>query len=96
MNLDKGGTIYVIPSDTFNLYRGFEWYSKKSVKPIKKIIVKSGLEAMIDRGVQVYFVSGDRFKKLREGADNITVLKGVVSENEKRGLPIQVLNFHRK
>lgn len=96
MEMDKGGTLYVLPTENFKLYRGYEWYSTKPVKPAKKVRVKSGLEFMIKNKVQVYFVSGKRFKELRNGVDHITVLKGVKSENEKRGLPIKVLDYHRR
>ena len=96
MSLDHGGTMYTLPIEGFKLYRGFEWYSTEPVKPIKKIKVKSGLETMIKNGVQVYFVSGKKFKMLREGADHLTILEGVKSENENRGLPVRDFDYHHK
>jgi len=64
--LDKGGAIYTLPSDTFetDLTRGMksmEWVSRVSVKPLEKEIYDSGIEAMLKNGVKVLFVPNDVF-----------------------------------
>jgi hypothetical protein len=71
---DKGGAIYYLPSDSFfcDFGKGMgvhEWTSRQAVKPIKKEIFSSGIEAMIQHGVQVRFVDRETFKTLRAIVD---------------------------
>lgn len=88
--LDRGGSIYSLPSDTFKTdpkksKTGREWTSKETVSPIDKTAYKSGLEAMIKNGVQVYFVDKPTFKKIQESADHgLGILKTLESENQKQ------------
>ena len=70
--LDKGGAIYAIPGDKFqcDLEKGlgrYEWTTKEPVKPIKDktIIYKSALDAMIENGVEVYFVNKKTFEDIK-------------------------------
>lgn len=91
--LDKGGAIYHLSSKNFylDLSKGnLEWTSKVSVRPFKKELYNSGLEAMIENGVIVYFCDKSTFLKLREEPWNVKramrIYKSLVSENEKRGL----------
>jgi len=72
---DKGGAIYTLPSDTFSTKSkkgaGFsEWTSAERVIPIKSVSYKSGLEAMIENRVQVYFVDSYIFKQIEESKNN--------------------------
>ncbi len=88
---DKGGSIYALPSDTFEVDEEFtksskEWTSSESVAPVKKKDYDSGLDAMLDFGVQVYFVTPERLEEMRESEDHgYSILKGLKSENEKSG-----------
>ncbi len=90
LKADKGGVIYTLPNDKFycDLKKGmgkYEWVSKKSVKPIKKQSFKSGLEAMIDNSIQVYFVDKPIFQEIEKSQDHgYTILQSIQSENQKR------------
>ena len=91
--LDKGGAIYHLSSNGFYLdetKNSTEWASKVSVRPFKKELYNSGLDAMIENGVIVYFCDKSTFLKLKEEPWNIKrsmrIYKGLASENEKRGL----------
>jgi ssRNA-specific RNase YbeY (16S rRNA maturation enzyme) len=90
--LDKGGAIYSLSPKNFYLDKNkgnTEWTSKEKVKPIKKDVHESGLDAMIENGVYVYFCDEDTLQDLKKDPRDITrtmnILKGLVSENEKRG-----------
>jgi hypothetical protein len=74
-NLDKGGAIYTFKSDDFetDLTKGMrnkEWISKKPVKPINKEIYESGLGAMKQLGVKIFFVNPDIFLDFRQKLTN--------------------------
>ncbi len=96
--MDKGGSIYVLPSDTFttNETRSMgaaEWTSKEPVKPVSKTDYESGLEAMLQHGVQVYFVDKDIFQQIKDSNDHeFSILLKQQSENEKRGVNFIPLN----
>jgi hypothetical protein len=99
--LDKGGAIYTLPNETFylDLSKGdTEWTSKVSVKPIKKEIYESGLNAMIEHGVLVYFCDEEKLKEYKEVASESSkafeVLKSMESENERRGLKNSVHQYN--
>lgn len=89
---DKGGIIYELPGETFefNPKVGMktEWVSTKSVIPLNKQIYSSALEAMIENGVQVYFVDKKKLEEFnRLPKDTIVVrkfLESLESENQKR------------
>lgn len=89
-NIDKGGAIYTLPANTFqnDPSKGLgtrEWTSKISVEPIKIELYESGLEAMIDMGVQVYFVSQEKFEDIQRSQDHGNeILRNSISENQKR------------
>ena len=94
---DKGGHIYVLPSDTFKSdhERGlgkYEWVSKEKVKPTKKIEEPSALDAMLENGVQVYFVDDNIYKQIKESNDHgLSILKNLESENQRRGVNVKPL-----
>lgn len=86
---DKGGVIYAFPSDTFNYDpdKGMgdkEWTSRESVKPLSEVRYLSALDAMIENGVQVYFVDKKTFDDINN-SDNqgYNILIGITSENER-------------
>jgi len=88
-NLDKGGAIYTFKSDDFetDLTKGIknkEWISKKPVKPINKEIYESGLEAMKQLGVRIFFVNPDIFEDFRQKLKNGMIKKafGLIPINQ--------------
>lgn len=94
---DTGGTLYKLPPETFNHYKGFEWYSREPVKPVEKTFIESGLDYMIEKGVQVYFVDEKISKDIERSKDNgAEIMNNTVSENEKRGLQVKKLDIHKK
>jgi len=88
---DKGGAIYSLPSDTFDFdpEKGTgdkEWTSREKVKPLSKEEYESGLEAMIDHGIQVFFVDKETSEKIQKSNDHGNkIIRGLESENKKRG-----------
>ena len=90
MRRDKGGSIYKFNSGGFTSHphRGMgddEWVSKDPVTPVEKTDVKSALEAMIENGVQVFFVDTKTFNSVKHDADFLNIIMGLESENKKRG-----------
>ncbi len=89
--LDKGGAIYSLPSKNFECdsekYKtNREWTIKTKVNPNDKDLYKSGLEAMMENGVQVYFVDQPTFEKIKKAEDyGASILKNIQSENQKLG-----------
>lgn len=72
---DKGGEIYELPAEGFvtdpdRSLHGVEWVSRSKVKPIGRQEYQSGLQAMQDLGVRVYFVNAEVLKAIRESADH--------------------------
>ena len=95
IKMDKGGYIYVLPSEDFESdpergLREYEWASKKAVKPLRKIKYSSALDAMIENGVQVYFVDQNTYKQIKESKDHgLSILMNMESENQRRGKNIK-------
>ena len=55
---DKGGVVYTLPKEQFIPVpecRTPEWMSHSKVRPIAKKIYNSGLEAMLEHNVQIYW-----------------------------------------
>jgi hypothetical protein len=94
---DKGGFLYTLPGKTFSSdpNRGMgneEWASPVAVKPIEVNKFDSVLDAMIDDGVQVYFVSDELYKEMiSSGKPKYEFLKEITSENQYRNLNIKSL-----
>jgi len=88
---DKGGTLYSLPSETFDFdptsgMRESEWTSRSNVKPTGKTSYPSALDAMIENGVNVFFVDQKTFSEINEAEDNgASILLKLVSENKLRG-----------
>jgi len=93
--LDHGGAIYELPSNSFvndpNKGLGIdEWFSPDPVRPLGKEEYQSGLEAMIQFGVQVYFTDPETYNAMRKANDHgYEMLKGLTSENQHRGMNIR-------
>ncbi len=90
LSMDKGGAIYKLPSDTFvfdsKKSGGLrqECTSSVSVKPISKKVYESGLKAMTDSGVHVFFVEPEEFSKLKSSFDELkTFLSSKILELKK-------------
>lgn len=92
MELDKGGTIYHLPGETFenDPEKGMgtlEWTSKEAVTPIEKEEHQSALDAMVNHGVQVYFVDPETFAAINAAPDHgLSILHSLTSENQRRGV----------
>ena len=72
---DKGGAIYHLSPESFNFdpSKGVgesEWTSRNEVRSIKKDVYDSGLRAMINHGVEVYFVSRKVFREINQSEDH--------------------------
>jgi hypothetical protein len=99
---DKGGHVYVLPSDTFisdpTVGLGtYEWTSSENVKPIKVIEYPSVLDAIIENGVQVYFVDESMRASIDNAPDHgLSILRGLESENMRRGVNVKVLPSHEE
>lgn len=101
---DRGGTIYIIPSDSFYCHTNLclgpdEWVSHISLKPLTKLTFKSIGAAMLSFGVQLFFVNQkqlDKYWKLFE-KESIQPLnkflasleQTVTSENKNRNINAQ-------
>ncbi len=92
LNLDKGGAIYSLPVDNFycdlaKSGREKEWVCKASVRPLNKTTVTSSLYAMMEHGVQVFFVSKSTFDHMYSHPEKaVTFLTDSVSENKRTGI----------
>jgi hypothetical protein len=92
---DNGGVIYVLPSDTFDTdpQRGLgnaEWASPVPVAPSEQIEYQSALDAMIENGIQVYFVTPEKHAELKELPDKgRAYLSSLESENQRRRVNIR-------
>lgn len=92
---DNGGHIYVLPSETFvcDPKKGlgvYEWASREKVKPVRKIEYPSALDAMLENGVQVYFVDGETYQKIKQSKDHgLSIFRELESENQKRGINVR-------
>lgn len=89
--LDNGGAIYHLPNTTFESdpMKGLgelEWTSRENVEPTDKEEHESALKAMIDHGVQVYFVDAKTFADINASDDHgLSILKSLESENRRLG-----------
>jgi hypothetical protein len=98
--LDKGGAIYTVSSESFDLdiTQGFrEWTSYKPVDVMKKEEYETGLDAMIENEVRVYFCNKEQLEEIRKNTNDFhktfELLDSITSENEKRGLEQPLSNI---
>ena len=86
IELDNGGSIYSVNSDTFetNPEKGLrenEWTSSEAVAIQKNEKVDSALNTMLRLGVQVYFVDTETFKNFNSADDHgETILRSLIPE----------------
>lgn len=95
MERDRGGHVYVLPSDRFkpSPHKGMsnEWVSKESVKPVEVKEYNSALDAMIENGVQVYFLDKATYQQIRRAEDHgYSILKNLESENKRLNLNVKL------
>ena len=96
LKADKGGSIYLVPSDTFINHNKREWFTRKAVMPVSSVRFSSGIDAMIITKVQVYFVKPELYEEIQNAKDHgVSILNSLRSENEKRGLKVKKLEFYR-
>jgi hypothetical protein len=93
---DTGGTMYTLPSDDFELndneLGGGEWSSEQPVAPVERVEYVSALEAMIENGVQVYFIDDELMANMINAEDGgVKILKNLQSENQRRGINVRPL-----
>ena len=87
---DNGGFIYKVSGGSFSINHDNsmgdkEWSSSVPVKPLEKTRFGSVLDAMIENGVQVYFVTDEQYKKMSQsGKPKWQFLKDLKSENQLR------------
>lgn len=99
---NKGGHIYIVPSSSFqnDPSKGlgeYEWVSKEKVEPLQKIEYLSSLDAMIENGVQVYFIDETTHQEIKTSKDNgLSILQNIESENQKRGINLKPLTLAKK
>lgn len=92
--IDKGGTIYHLPSNSFIIDERFnkgtnEWTSRTSVVPIGRDDYESGLEAMINFGVQIFFVDREMFNRVQNSDDHgYSIIKSLKSENMRKDVNV--------
>lgn len=85
---DKKGYIYTLSSQNFmhDRVKGMkcEWFSRQAIIPSEYKRHRSGLEAMIEHGVQVYFLKARAFGEIQK-------------IKEKRNYVVNILrDFHNK
>jgi hypothetical protein len=94
---DKGGTMYEVPSENFNYNPNLgmgdkEWTSKIATKPTKETFYPSTLDAMVENGVNVYFVDKKTFSEINNADDNgFEILLSLASENRTRNKIVKPL-----
>ena len=95
-NADKGGCVYLVLSKNFTNYNKREWFTRIPVKIYGKVHFSSGLDAMVITGVQVYYVSLKVYLEIQKAKDHgVSILNSLKSENEKRGLRVNKLEFYK-
>lgn len=94
---DKGGHIYVLSSDSFEINQGRglgneEYTSEEPVAPIKTVEYSSAIDAMIENGVQVYFIDQETYDKIQASQDHgRSIYSKLESENQRRGANVRPL-----
>lgn len=86
---DVGGYMYTLPSNSFendpDIGSGEnEWTSSTAVTPTEKEFIPSAIQAMIENGVQVYFVNQNTFTEILNAPNyGCEIIQGLVPENNK-------------
>jgi len=85
-NVDKGGSIYNLPVESFSYdvnrnMADIEWTSQIPVRPKGQTNYKSGLEAMKKLGIKVYFVNDQTFNAIKKASDHgQSIISGLISD----------------
>ena len=91
---DCGGSVYVVPSDSFSCdlekgMRDLEWTSSEPVEPIDACNYPCALDAMMQHGVQVFFVEPETLQSIQIADDHgLAILQSLTSENQVRGINV--------
>lgn len=94
---DRGGAIYELSADTFttdpsNGMGDAEWISRTPVIPRRKQVYPSAVNAMLELGVQVYFVDKKTFLLVRQASDyGFNIISRLSSENQRLGINVRAL-----
>lgn len=69
LNIDKGGSLYILPSKSFQEtpqqgLSKYEMVSLKPVVPIKEIVYPSVISALVKAGINIYFTDESTFQTL--------------------------------
>lgn len=89
---DRGGCIYELLPDTFETgtVGGFgenEFASSVPVRPFRKQHFDSALDAILNNGVQVYFITPEQYEQIESAPQHgYAILKELESENQRRGI----------
>src|SRR3989344_850823 len=89
---DKGGHVYIVPSDSFqnDPTKGlgeYEWTRREKVTADRVIQYASVLKAMLQNGIQVYFVDTQTHQKMKASDDHgLSILQKLESENQRTGI----------
>jgi hypothetical protein len=92
---DVGGAIYHLPSESFSLDPKYtkstkEWTSRVPVVPTAKEEFESGLDTMIQTGVQVFFVDRETFEMIQASDDHGNrIIRNLESENMRRDVNVK-------
>lgn len=95
---DKGGVIYSLAKDQFVPVPDCttpEWMSTQPTNTIKKTYT-SGIDAMLEHNVQVYFSSKEEMENVKSNKDvykTLQILNQLENENEKRGFTNPVKQY---
>lgn len=83
---DKGGAVYVFSPEKFTSHpkrKHYEWVTEESIKPESVEVFASGLKAMEDAGIKMYFLGSleryNEFAKLQGGREQLDFLKKIDS-----------------
>lgn len=94
---DHGGTMYEVPSDTFSYAPDVgmgdkEWTSREPVRPTRETDYPSALDAMVENGINVYFVDKAMFDAMNNADDHgFSILLSLTSENKLRNKVVKPL-----
>ena len=92
---DSGGYVYELPSGSFEkMGKEYEWQSFDSVRLSKIDHYESVIKGMMECGVQVYFIKNDSVfdQIVAQKNERASILKDLISENEKLGINIKKFN----
>ena len=86
LDADKGGAVYALPISNFtcDINKGLgknEWTAVVPIRPLSKQVFASGLNAMLENGIVVYFIDEAGLRAFRASADKHEYLKKLNNAN---------------